>query len=165
MYFERDCIKWKMLLWGLPQIRIFFIIWGVLRRPRASFLGISARSCAKQIIVNKWCEALSSISWFRGPEGQKSRFQHFVWTWDFELKIKSYLYSVLAKVFEDNVHWHMKVWLGRFSSKMHFERVWTKSKMLLSGLPKIPIFCNLRCSPESTGTVSGPFGAQLRKAN
>ena len=39
----------KCYFQGCPKFR-FFIIWGVLRRPRASFLGISARSCAKQIL-------------------------------------------------------------------------------------------------------------------
>ena len=37
--------------------------------------------------------------------------------------------------------------------------------MLLSGLPKIQIFYNLRRSPEAAGIVFRHFGAQLRKAN
>ena len=52
----------------------FLMISGDLRASPASFSAISARSSAKQMI-NKWCEALSSISHVLGSRRAKS--QHF----------------------------------------------------------------------------------------
>ena len=49
-----------------------------LRASRASFSSTSARSCAKAKIIDKWCEALSSVFSLEAPFGQNSRISEFI---------------------------------------------------------------------------------------
>ena len=93
---------------GRPKVRNSNFL-GFSEASCASFSEASARSCAKQLIVNKWCEALSSISWFWGARRAKIQVPTFhitlrFWNWN----LKS-IYSALAKVLDLKIrNWNLK---------------------------------------------------------
>jgi len=73
---QQICPKRKCFSMGTPQSQKFSFL-GFSEASRASFSEASARSCANQLMMNKWCEALSSISWFRGARRAKIQVPTF----------------------------------------------------------------------------------------
>ena len=130
---QRIFPKWKCSSTGALK-RWNFWFFGFPRASRASFSEVSRR--AKQLIVNSGAKHSSPSLGSEGPKGQKSRFQHFMWPWDFRLKIKEHLYNDLAKVRIINFLQVAGFTGVVLNFKVEGQRIFQKWKCSSTGAPK-----------------------------